>query len=180
MTDIQDLSSYSLPARPCLPDQFRFILWYLTGRLFVACGLPGTWWRKLILRVFGAQIGCGGRIKPRVLISCPWLLSVGDYCWIGEKVWIDNLASVSIGNHVCLSQGAYLCTGNHHFRKPTFDLKLAPISVGSQSWISAFAVLAPGTQVGAGTVICLGSVASGVIPPRSIVQGNPASVVGKR
>ena len=180
MTDIQDLRSYSLPERPCFTDQFRFILWYLTGRLLVSCFLPGTFWRKSILRLFGAQIGCGGRIKPSVLITCPWLLSVGDYCWIGEKVWIDNLAPVAVGNNVCLSQGSYLCTGNHDYRKSTFDLKLQSISVGSHSWIAASSVLGPGTQVGAGTVVCLGSVATGVIPPGSILQGNPASVVGKR
>lgn len=180
MKDIQNLSSYSLPARPSFVDRLRFTLWYLTGRLFVSSSVPGTWWRKSILRLFGAQIGCGGRIKPCVLISCPWLLSIGDYCWVGEKVWIDNLAPVSIGDNVCLSQGSYLCTGNHDFRKSTFDLKLAPISIGSHSWIAAKAVLSPGTSVGAGAVICLGSTVSGQIAPRSIVRGNPATVVGQR
>ena len=38
----------------------------------------------------------------------PWRLSIGDYSWIGEDVWIDNLAMVKIGKNVCVSQGAYL------------------------------------------------------------------------
>ena len=95
-------------------------------------------------------------------------------------MWIDNLAPVVIGHNVCLSQGSYLCTGNHDFRKPSFDLKLAAISIGSQSWIAANAVLAPGTCIGTGSVICLGSIVSGQIAPRSIVRGNPATVVGQR
>jgi acetyltransferase-like isoleucine patch superfamily enzyme len=59
-------------------------------------------------------------IKPSVNIKYPWLLEVGDHVWIGEEVWIDNLAKVRIGSNVCISQGAMLLTGNHDFTKSTF------------------------------------------------------------
>ena len=41
--------------------------------------------------------------------------------------WPGNLAPISLGDRVCLSQGAYLCAGNHNFRSPGFDLRLGPI-----------------------------------------------------
>ena len=77
-------------------------------RPIIGSFVPGTYWRKLILRIFGAKIGKGGNIKPYIRVSEPWNLSIGDYCWLGENIWIDNLALVKIGNRVCISQDVYI------------------------------------------------------------------------
>ncbi|MFU8886763.1 MAG: hypothetical protein ACNA8O_15070 [Cyanobacteriota bacterium] len=71
-------------------------------------------------------------------------LQVGQACWLAEDAWPGNLAPISLGDRVCLSQGTVLCTGNHNFRSPGFDLRLGPITIGSDAWIAARAVLAPG------------------------------------
>lgn len=134
----------------------------------------------LLLRSFGASIGPSCRVKPGLRVKFPWRLKVGKACWLGERVWIDNLAPVELGDRVCLSQGAYLCTGNHNFRAPGFDLCSDSIHIESDVWIAANAVLAPGTVVGAGAVVALGAVVSGYVPDGAIVRGNPAVVVGKR
>jgi len=65
--------------------------------------------------------------------------------WFPGSAWPGNLAPIRLGDRVCLSQGTYLCTGNHIFRSPSFDLRLGPITIGSDAWIAARAVLAPGT-----------------------------------
>ena len=179
-TNLQCLGLFEPSHLPHPLQRLRRFLWYVFARWIVACYVPGTCWRKAILRLFGAKIGLGGRIKPRVHVTCPWNLTVGNYCWIGEKVWIDNLSDVSLGENVCLSQGVYLCTGNHNYRKSTFDLCSAPIIIHSQAWIAAYAVLAPGTQIGRGVVVGIGSVVHGTVSPRSIVRGNPAVVIGQR
>lgn len=158
----------------------RRVLWRLFGLPLLASHLPGTAWRQQLLRVFGARIGAGGRLKPQLHITFPWRLVIGDHCWLGEQLWIDNLAPVTLGDNVCLSQGAFLCTGNHDFRTPGFDLRLGPITVESEAWIAARAVLAPGTRVCTGAVVALGAVASGTVVANAIVQGNPAEVVGWR
>jgi putative colanic acid biosynthesis acetyltransferase WcaF len=105
---------------------------------------------------------------------------VGQACWLAEDAWLDNLAPITIGDRVCLSQGAYLCTGNHDFRSTGFDLRLGSITIAADAWIAARAVLAPGTQVGAGAVVALGAVVSGSVAPGVIVRGNPAVVVAQR
>ena len=105
---------------------------------------------------------------------------MGEACWLAEDAWLDNLAPITLGDRVCISQGTYLCTGNHDFRSPGFELRLGPITIGSDAWIAACAVLAPGTNVGPGAVVALGAVVSGTIEPGSIVRGNPAVVVGHR
>jgi putative colanic acid biosynthesis acetyltransferase WcaF len=92
-------------------------------------------------------MGGGVVIKPRVTIKAPWFLEVGDHVWVGEKVWIDNHTSVRIGSNACVSQGAYLFTGNHDWTDPAFHFFCKPIEVGEGAWITAFCVIGPGTVV---------------------------------
>ena len=179
---LQNLAAYRTP--PGWSTGASFVvqtLWFCLGSpLLAARWLPGSAWRVQLLRAFGARIGNGCRLKPGLRVKFPWRLVVGHHCWLAEEAWIDNLAPVSLGDRVCLSQGAYLCTGNHDFRSPGFDLRLGPITIGSDAWIAARAVIAPGTQIGAGTVVALGAVVSGAVPAGAIVRGNPAVVVGQR
>jgi putative colanic acid biosynthesis acetyltransferase WcaF len=178
----QNLHTYRTPPdwHPGAPVLVQ-TLWFVLGApLLAARWLPGSAWRVTLLRAFGARIGVGCRLKPGVRVKFPWRLQVGHHCWLAEGAWLDNLAPITLADRVCLSQGAYLCTGNHDFRSPSFDLRLGPITVDSDAWIAAGAVLAPGTQVGAGAVVALAAVVSGTVPPGAIVRGNPAVVVGER
>lgn len=178
----QQLDRYRTPPE-WHPGATRLVqtLWFCLGApLLSARWLPGSVWRVLLLRALGARIGTGCRLKPGLRVKFPWRLVVGQACWLAEDAWLDNLAPITIGDRVCLSQGVYLCTGNHNFRSPGFDLLLGPITIGSDAWIAARAVLAPGTQIGPGAVVALGSVVSGSVPPGAIVRGNPAVVVGQR
>jgi putative colanic acid biosynthesis acetyltransferase WcaF len=140
-------------------------LWLICGGLFVSSGLPGSLLRVLILRAFGAHISTGVVIKPHVRVKFPWRLSIGAYSWVGEDVWIDNLAQVSIGGQCCVSQAAYLCTGSHDWSKRTFDLMTKPIVIEDGAWICAKATVGPGVRVGEGAVLELGSVATRDLDP---------------
>lgn len=121
---------------------------------------PGARLRIAVLRAFGARIGIGVVIKPSVKVKFPWRLTIGAHSWIGEEVWIDNLAEVAIGAHCCISHGAYLCTGSHDWSKPGFDLITRPIEIGDEAWICAKACVGPGVRVARGAVLTLGSVTS--------------------
>ena len=179
---IQDLARYERPSSDELGASFflRFI-WFCFGSPLLALrSLPGSFWRVALLRFFGAHIGCACRIKPGLRVKYPWRLTIGNCCWLGEDVWIDNLALVTLGDRVCISQSSYLCTGNHDYRSPSFELHISPITIGSDSWIAAHAVLAPGAQISPGAVVALGAVVSGIVNERCIVRGNPAVVVGQR
>lgn len=136
--------------------------------------------KVLILRWFGAKIGQGVRIKPGVRIKFPWRLTVGDHVWIGENAWIDNLALVTIESHVCLSQDIYLCTGNHDWSDPHFQLITAEIYIEQRSWIAARAVIGPGVRVAQGAILGLGSVTGHSLEAMTIYAGNPAQPIKKR
>lgn len=76
----------------------KIILWYFVNALIVrASWNPFMGIKIALLKAFGAKIGRGLVIKNNVVIKSPWNLTVGDDCWIGENVWIDNLDRVTIG-----------------------------------------------------------------------------------
>lgn len=150
-------------------------LWYFVNALFFINHLnPMSSLKVTLLRLFGANIGKGVVIKPGVNIKYPWFLSVGDYSWIGEDVWIDNLVQVSIGANCCISQGAMLLTGNHNYKLPTFDLMVKPITIEDGGWLGAKCVVCPGVTVGTHAVLSVGSVASKDLEPYKVYQGVPA------
>lgn len=136
-------------------------MWYYVSLFIMESGwLPSSKLKRTCLRVFGANIGKGVVIKPNVRIKYPWKLTIGDHCWIGQDVWIDNLDEVTLESDVCLSQQAYLCTGSHDHRSTTFELKTGPILVKHGGWVCARATLLPGSVVEAGEVISAGTVLS--------------------
>ncbi|MDX2194844.1 MAG: WcaF family extracellular polysaccharide biosynthesis acetyltransferase [Cytophagales bacterium] len=157
------------------------ILWYYTNEIFFVSGLfPVNGLKILLLRLFGAKIGIGVVIKPHVNIKYPWHLTIGNHTWIGENVWIDCLTHVHIHDHVCISQGALILTGNHDYSKSSFDLIIKPIQIHSGAWIGSRAVVCPGVSVGHHAVLTVGSVASKDLQPCYIYKGNPAISVKYR
>ncbi len=156
-------------------------LWYIINVLFFINPLNPLSKLKIIwLRLFGAQIGKGVVIKPGVNIKYPWKLAIGDYSWIGEKVWIDNLDQVTIGAHCCLSQGAMLLCGNHNYSLPTFDLMTGPITLEDGVWIGAQSMVTPHTICKSHAVLSVQSVASKVLESYGIYKGNPAKKIKDR
>lgn len=149
------------------------LIWMICQTLLFSSFLPGSGWRVRLLALFGARVGNRVVIKPGVRVKFPWKLTLGDDCWIGENVWIDNLDSVSIGSNSCLSQGVYLCTGSHDWSKSTFDLITKPIVVEEQAWIGAFCKVAPGVTVASGSVCSMGSVVTKSTQEWEIWSGNP-------
>jgi putative colanic acid biosynthesis acetyltransferase WcaF len=139
--------------------------WFATMNLvFMA------WWcpkglRPRLLRAFGAQVGERVFIRHRVRVLWPWKLSIGDDSWIGEDVWLLNLEPITIGGDVCLSQGAFLCTGSHDVRSPSFEYDNGKIAVQDRAWVAAQALVLRGVIVGTGAVVGARAIVTKDLPP---------------
>lgn len=171
-----DLSSYKKDSFARGRSRLVELLWMVVSAVFFRHSLAIWNGGKIrLLRLFGAKVGVGVLIKPSVQIKFPWYLSIGDHVWIGEHVWIDNLTTVTIGSHVCLSQGAMLLCGNHDYTRVTFDLLTGPIQIEEGGWVGARSIVCPGVSVGSHAVLAAGSVATRDLTPFGIHQGNPAA-----
>lgn len=157
------------------------IAWLLTSIIFfeIKFPLPSSFKVKL-LNLFGAKVESSVVIKPNVKVKYPWLLSIGQNSWIGEGVWIDNLAFVNIGANCCLSQSSYLLTGNHNYKDPHFSLITGGIIISDQAWVGSKAIVCPNVTLGHSAVLAVGSVATIDLDNNSIYQGNPAVFKKKR
>ena len=162
-------------------SSLKLLLWYVINRWFFNTFMPyPNFLKVLILKLFGTKTGKKIILKPYINIKYPWFLSIGDYVWIGENVWIDNLAKVEIGNNVCISQGAMLLCGNHNYKKSTFDLMVDEIKLEDGVWIGAQSVVCPGITCKSHSILTVASVATKDLEAYSIYQGNPAVKIKER
>jgi putative colanic acid biosynthesis acetyltransferase WcaF len=172
-----DLARYAEPVIPGNRTALWRIAWHVVSALVFqsALVLPSRC-KAALLRAFGAGIGQGLVIKPRVTIKYPWFLELGDHVWLGEGVWIDNHTTVRVGSNVCISQGAYLFTGNHDWNDPLFRFFCEPVTLEDGVWVGAKAVICPGSVlarlsvVGAGVVWRGSSMAAAVYTPAAALE----------
>ena len=176
-----DLSTFSNPTFSHGKSIVVRMLWMLVSRLFFNTWVPyPSTFKAIILRLFGAKVGKGLVIRTHVRIKQPWRMSIGDHVWIGESVWIDNLVQVAIASNVCLSQGAFLLTGNHDYKSTSFDLITGEIHLESGVWIGAKALVGPGVRCMSHSVLAAGSTTFKDLEANKIYQGNPAELKRER
>lgn len=176
-----ELSSFSAEGFNKGASLYKRATWYFVNALFVRASwnpfaLPKIW----LLRLFGAEIGHGLVFKNNVNIKSPWNLAVGDHCWIGENVWIDNLDKVYIGNNVCISQGALLLTGNHDYTRVSMPFRNAPIKIDDGVWIGANTTVCAGVTAHQNAILTVGSMTSKDLDANGIYQGVPAVKIRER
>ncbi|SEL20032.1 putative colanic acid biosynthesis acetyltransferase WcaF [Maribacter orientalis] len=175
-----DLSIYQ--ANEYKPGSFfKRAVWYITNRLFFKSSIHYSYaFKRFLLLLFGAKIGKNPTIKPGLSIKYPWFLEIADNVWLGEDVWIDNIAKVTIGSNVCISQGALILTGSHNYKSRSFDLILGPVTLKDGVWIGAKSIVCPGVTCKSHAVLAVGSVASKDLEPYMVYKGNPPVCIRER
>lgn len=162
-------------------SKLKEICWYFVKMVFFLNAFPfPVSFKVSLLRLFGAKIGKGLVLKPRVNIHFPWKLEIGNHVWIGEEVFLLNFEHLTIGSHVCISQRAFLCGGNHDFRVPTMPYRNGPITLCDGAWVGAGVFVGPYVEIGVDSVITAGSVVTRSVEENGIYRGNPANFIKNR
>lgn len=164
-----------------LRNRLARVLWgcvYLL--LFEYSPKPFHQWRAFILKIFGAKMGSGVHVYPKVKIWAPWNLELGDECGIANGVILYSQDKIKIGKRTVISQGAHLCTGTHDYTHPGFPLITKPISIGNHVWIATEAFIHPGVVIEDGCVIGARSVVTKSMPAWMICSGHPCIYIKPR
>ena len=131
--------------------------------------------RVALLRLFGAAIPADGqvRIYPTASTIYPGKLSCAARVMVGPHVNLYNLAPISLGYGVQLSQAVHLCAGTHDYLRWAMPLVAQPIVIGANAWLGAEVFVGPGVTIGELAVIGARSVVVKDQPARTVCAGNP-------
>jgi maltose O-acetyltransferase len=136
--------------------------------------------RHGLFRQLLGRIGDGSFIQPPFACDYGYNISVGDRVFINFNTVILDCAAVTIGDGAQIASGVQLLAADHpRDAKTRRDLlELArPVSIGSNVWLGAGAIVLPGVSVGDDSIIGAGSVVTRDIPSGVVAVGNPCRVV---
>jgi len=105
--------------------------------------------------------------------------SVGDYCFIGAS------GGVTIGDDVLMGQRVSIHSQNHNYSRIDIPMRDQGVThtgvvIEDDCWLGSGSVILDGVTIGAGSIVAAGAVVSRSCPPRSILAGVPAKVIGQR
>ena len=170
-----------------VPSPFSFsnkvarVLWgFVWLFLFRPSPRPFHFWRRFLLRLFGAKLGRKVHPYPTCKITMPWKLEMGEFSCLGDNVICYNIGGVKIGNNSTVSQYCHICSSGHDYTKPNMPQTFAQVVIEDQGWVCANAFLAPGVTVGQGAVVAAASVVVKDVEAWTVVGGNPAKYIKRR
>ena len=137
-------------------------------------------WRIALLKLFGAKVAWSANVLPSCRIWQPWKLTMGEYSCLSENVDCYTVDEIVLGDQVTVSQNTTLCTAGHDISSQIMELTYAPIHIGSNAWVAAYAMVMSGVTIGEGAVVGAGAVVTKDVEPWTVVGGNPAKFLKKR
>jgi len=157
------------------------LLWWFVQATFFRMSLHNMYgWRNFLLRIFGANVGNGVKIRSSAKFTYPWKVTIGDYSWIGDDVNLYSLDDIFIGANCVISQKSYLCTGSHDMLDTSFGLITKPIRVKDGAWVASDVFVYPGVTINEMAVIAARSTVIKDIEANEVHGGSPAKFIKKR
>jgi len=138
------------------------------------------YWKSLLGYV-GEQV----LFYEQVKIMGPAGIRIGDHARITGQVVLDGRGGLTIGPYTQVGFQSLILSYTHNYEaldRPIVAQGMAgrPVTIGSDVWIGARAILLPGITIGDGAIIGAGAVVTHDVPNRAIVAGNPARLIRYR
>lgn len=157
------------------------ILWAITQATLFRCSFhTNNRWRIWLINRFGGHVHPRCIIRRTVRIECPWNLTMGQNCSLGDRAIIYCLGPVTLAERVSVSQHAHLCAGSHDFTRVDLPLTRPPITIEPDVWIAADAFVGPNLTIGRGAILGARACAFSDLEPWTIYGGNPAKKLRDR
>lgn len=129
-----------------------------------------------------------GAAGEGLYLECPVYANWGCNTYWGERCYANfNLtlvddADIRIGDGCMCAPNVVIATAAHpidpEMRRAALQYNL-PVTIGSNVWLGAGAVVLPGVSIGDNTVVGAGAVVTKDLPANVVAVGNPARVLRK-
>lgn len=154
--------------------------WILQAVLFGMSPQFMYGWRNFLLRLFGARIGNGVKIRPTARVTFPWKLTIGDQSWVGDEVALYSLGEIIIGHNVVISQRSYICTGSHDATRMDFPIYSKTVRIEDGAWLATDVFVHPGVTIKMNAVVAARSTVLNDLEGGYIYAGAPARKIKPR
>ena len=107
-------------------------------------------------------------------------ISIGDRVYININCTLLDGGEISIGDDVLIGPNVQILTVNHPTspsERLTKTSSIENVSIGSNVWIGAGAIILPGVSIGEGSVVGAGSVVTKSVSTNTLLVGNPAAKI---
>lgn len=166
---------------PSLGNKIARLLWSCVW-LFLYRPSPPVlhFWRRFLLRLFGARIQKGAHPYPTAKVWAPWNLTMENHSCLGPYVDCYCVDKVTLGPYATVSQYSYLCTAGHDYQRSDTPLITGSITIQERAWVFADSFIGPGVTLGQGSIIGARSNVVKNVKPWTVVAGNPATFIRRR
>ncbi|MBI4039595.1 acyltransferase [Candidatus Daviesbacteria bacterium] len=161
----------------------RAASWFLDLELLLLTwtGLvPLHWFRLLAYWLAGIQIGQGSRIHIGAKFFNPSGIKIGRDTIIGDNVFLDGRAPLTIGNHVDIASQVLIYNSQHDIDDDEFGAVDGLVDIGDYVFIGPRAIILPGVKIGQGAVVAAGAVVADDVLAFTVVGGVPAKLIKER
>ncbi len=126
-----------------------------------------------------------GDVAAYVFIEAPFHCAYGVHLRLEPGVYMNagcvilDTALVTIGTRTLLGPGVQILCPNHHLEpgpRAAGMERSQPVTIGSNVWLGAGAIVLPGVTIGDNAIVGAGSVVTRDVAPGETVMGNPARV----
>jgi acetyltransferase-like isoleucine patch superfamily enzyme len=133
------------------------------------------------------KFGIGSEIRPHCYLIATKNIQIGRNVVIRPltSLMADAYAKIIIGDDVLIGQGVNIYVNCHKYDDTTKKIadqgyyKSETVTIESNVWIGANAIILPGVNIGTHSVIAAGSVVTKDVQPYCIVSGSPAKIINK-
>ena len=161
----------------------RFYSYFLDLELYflwIIGYVPFHFVRRFFYRLAGMKIGKDSTIHMGSRFCVPHHITIGEGTLIGDHIFLDGRADLSIGNHVDIASQVMIYNSEHDLTDETNKAIEGPVKIGDYVFIGPRAIIMPGVTIGKGAVVAGGAVVTKDVPEKTIVAGIPAKEIGKR
>lgn len=146
--------------------------------LYLVGYIPSHTIRKIFYLLSGVKLQ--GTLHMWARFYQPDNIYIGSDTIIGDHVFLDGRAKLTIGQHTDIASEVMIYNSEHDLASEDFVARTEPVTIGDYVFIGPRAIIMPGVTIGKGAVVAAGAVVTKDVPEFTIVGGVPAKAIGER